>query len=63
MGIFDIFKKKKVEVVVKPMEEKLQECGAKTTPFMTNEKWVDEHGKIHYIDYAHIDWEKAQRGK
>lgn len=43
--------------------KKLKEIGAEITPFMSNEKWVDDKGNIHYIVYAPMNWSKIQKGK
>lgn len=44
------------------LEKKIAKYGAELTPFMTTEKLVDKEGGVHYVDYAPIDWKKANKG-
>lgn len=45
----------------KQFSENLKKAGAVISPLETNEKWVDENGNIHYIDYAPINWERVNK--
>lgn len=45
----------------KKFSENLKKAGAVISPLETNEKWVDENGNIHYIDYAPINWERVNK--